>query len=194
MQASLLCSYLVAKVTNLRITDSVTLPSPVDLCEEISRSTRTKNLRPPDSRGIAWFNSWRRQTTDRRCRTVFDSRFKSLSSTPNASPSSLKKLKDRVLMIMRVYFEKPRTTVGWKGLIMDPQLNGTCDIPKGLRIARTFLGEVLDQGIPTATEFLDPITPQYYGRFIMLGSDRCPNIRVPDSSSDGIRAFHASGF
>ena len=44
---------------------------------------------------------------------------------------------------------------------MDPQLNGTCDIPKGLRIARTFLGEVLDLGIPTATEFLDPITPQY---------------------------------
>jgi 3-deoxy-7-phosphoheptulonate synthase len=62
---------------------------------------------------------------------------------------------------MRVYFEKPRTTVGWKGLIMDPQLNGTCDIPAGLRIARSFLGEVLDLGIPTATELLDPITPQY---------------------------------
>jgi 3-deoxy-7-phosphoheptulonate synthase len=62
---------------------------------------------------------------------------------------------------MRVYFEKPRTTVGWKGLIMDPKLNGTCDIPEGLRIARQFLGEVLDMGIPTATELLDPITPQY---------------------------------
>lgn len=70
-------------------------------------------------------------------------------------------LEDRLLLVMRVYFEKPRTTVGWKGLIMDPQLNGTCDIPSGLRIARTFLGEVLDLGIPTATELLDPITPQY---------------------------------
>jgi 3-deoxy-7-phosphoheptulonate synthase len=69
-------------------------------------------------------------------------------------------LKDR-LLVMRVYFEKPRTTVGWKGLIMDPKLNGTCDIPEGLRIARQFLGEVLDMGIPTATELLDPITPQY---------------------------------
>ncbi len=70
-------------------------------------------------------------------------------------------LKDRLFLLMRVYFEKPRTTVGWKGLIMDPQLNGTCDIPSGLRIARKFLGEVLDFGIPTATELLDPITPQY---------------------------------
>ena len=70
-------------------------------------------------------------------------------------------LEDRLFLLMRVYFEKPRTTVGWKGLIMDPQLNGSCDIPSGLRIARTFLGEVLDMGIPTATELLDPITPQY---------------------------------
>ena len=70
-------------------------------------------------------------------------------------------LEDRLLLLMRVYFEKPRTTVGWKGLIMDPQLNGTCDIPSGLHIARSFLGEVLDLGIPTATELLDPITPQY---------------------------------
>jgi len=70
-------------------------------------------------------------------------------------------LSDRLLILMRVYFEKPRTTTGWKGLIMDPQLNGTCDIPTGLRIAREFLGEVLDHGLPTATELLDPITPQY---------------------------------
>jgi 3-deoxy-7-phosphoheptulonate synthase len=62
---------------------------------------------------------------------------------------------------MRVYFEKPRTTVGWKGLIMDPHLDGTNDIPTGLRLARTFLRDVLDLGLPTATEMLDPITPQY---------------------------------
>jgi 3-deoxy-7-phosphoheptulonate synthase len=70
-------------------------------------------------------------------------------------------VRDRVLIVMRVYFEKPRTTVGWKGLIMDPHLDGTNDIPAGLRIARTFLRDVLGLGLPTATEMLDPITPQY---------------------------------
>ena len=68
---------------------------------------------------------------------------------------------DRVLIAMRVYFEKPRTTVGWKGLIMDPRLDGSHDIAEGLRLARTFLRDVLDLGLPTATEMLDPITPQY---------------------------------
>lgn len=71
------------------------------------------------------------------------------------------RLKDRIHIVMRVYFEKPRTTIGWKGLIMDPDLNGTNDIPKGLRLARSFLARVLDLGLPTATELLDPITPQY---------------------------------
>ena len=70
-------------------------------------------------------------------------------------------VRDRVLIVMRVYFEKPRTTVGWKGLIMDPHLDGTNDIPAGLKIARKFLRDVLDLGLPTATEMLDPITPQY---------------------------------
>ena len=68
---------------------------------------------------------------------------------------------DRVMIVMRVYFEKPRTTVGWKGLIMDPHLDGSHDIAAGLRMARNFLRDVLDLGLPTATELLDPITPQY---------------------------------
>jgi len=68
---------------------------------------------------------------------------------------------DRIMVVMRVYFEKPRTTVGWKGLIMDPHLDGSHDIATGLRTARAFLREVLDLGLPTATELLDPITPQY---------------------------------
>jgi 3-deoxy-7-phosphoheptulonate synthase len=71
-----------------------------------------------------------------------------------------------VLVVMRVYFEKPRTTVGWKGLIMDPHLDGTHDIAAGLRLARTFLCDVLDFGLPTATELLDPITPQYIADLI----------------------------
>ncbi len=71
------------------------------------------------------------------------------------------KVKDRIMLVMRVYFEKPRTTVGWKGLIMDPDLDGSSNIDKGLRVAREFLREVVDLGLPTATELLDPITPQY---------------------------------
>lgn len=73
---------------------------------------------------------------------------------------------DRLVIVMRVYFEKPRTTVGWKGLIMDPHLDGSHDIATGLRTARTFLREVLDLGLPTATELLDPITPQYIADLI----------------------------
>jgi 3-deoxy-7-phosphoheptulonate synthase len=72
-----------------------------------------------------------------------------------------REVSDRVIIVMRVYFEKPRTTVGWKGLIMDPHLDGSHDIATGLRMARKFLGDVLDLGLPTATELLDPITPQY---------------------------------
>ena len=77
-----------------------------------------------------------------------------------------REVSDRVLIVMRVYFEKPRTTVGWKGLVMDPHLDGSHDIATGLRLARTFLRDVLDLGLPTATEFLDPITPQYIADLI----------------------------
>ncbi len=72
-----------------------------------------------------------------------------------------REVSDRILIAMRVYFEKPRTSTGWKGLIMDPLLDGSHDIAQGLGLARTFLRDVLDLGLPTATEMLDPITPQY---------------------------------
>jgi 3-deoxy-7-phosphoheptulonate synthase len=70
-------------------------------------------------------------------------------------------VEDVIFLVMRVYFEKPRTTVGWKGLVTDPDLNGSDDIAKGLKTARTFLLEVGSLGLPAATEFLDPIVPQY---------------------------------
>ena len=73
---------------------------------------------------------------------------------------------DVILVVMRVYFEKPRTTVGWKGLIMDPDLDGTCEIEKGLEISRRFLLDVLELEMPTATELLDPISPQYIADLI----------------------------
>src|SRR5947208_7892508 len=64
-------------------------------------------------------------------------------------------------IVMRVYFEKPRTTAGWKGLINDPYLDGSGDVNEGLRLARRVLLEVLELGLPVGCEFLDPITPQY---------------------------------
>lgn len=70
-------------------------------------------------------------------------------------------LADRLEIVMRVYFEKPRTTVGWKGLINDPDLDGSFNIDKGLRLARNVLAAVNNMGLPAATEFLDMTTPQY---------------------------------
>lgn len=70
-------------------------------------------------------------------------------------------LDDAVCIFMRVYFEKPRTTVGWKGLINDPRLDDSCDLGAGLRLARELLLEITALGLPAATEFLDPIVPQY---------------------------------
>lgn len=70
-------------------------------------------------------------------------------------------LKDQFVILMRVYFEKPRTTRGWKGLINDPCLDDSCDIASGIRLARKLLLDITSLGLPTATEFLDPIIPQY---------------------------------
>lgn len=73
---------------------------------------------------------------------------------------------DKAEVVMRVYFEKPRTTTGWKGLINDPDLDDSCNIEKGLRTARKLLHDITDMGLPAATEFLDSISPQYLGDFV----------------------------
>ena len=71
------------------------------------------------------------------------------------------KVSDTLFVVMRVYFEKPRTTVGWKGLINDPYMNDSFKITDGLHIGRKLLRDILEIGLPTATEALDPISPQY---------------------------------
>lgn len=73
-------------------------------------------------------------------------------------------------IVMRVYFEKPRTTVGWKGLINDPRLDDSYAINEGLRIARRFLLDVVELGVPAGTEFLDPITPQFIADLVAWGA------------------------
>jgi len=75
-----------------------------------------------------------------------------------------------LLIVMRVYFEKPRTTVGWKGLINDPNLDGSFEINKGIRLARKLLLDVNEMGVPAGTEFLDLITPQYVADLVSWGA------------------------
>ena len=96
---------------------------------------------------------------------------------PDAAREYAKKLKemrdelgDDLLIVMRVYFEKPRTTVGWKGLINDPNLDESYEINKGLHLARCLLADLNDMDIPAATEFLDLITPQYIADLISWGA------------------------
>ncbi|WFE68248.1 3-deoxy-7-phosphoheptulonate synthase [Thiomicrospira sp. R3] len=80
------------------------------------------------------------------------------------------KHRENLLIVMRVYFEKPRTTVGWKGLINDPDLNETFQINKGLELARGFLLDVNHMGVPAATEYLDLISPQYISDLVSWGA------------------------
>ncbi|KAI0801766.1 3-deoxy-7-phosphoheptulonate synthase [Irpex lacteus] len=78
--------------------------------------------------------------------------------------------KDDLHIVMRVYFEKPRTTVGWKGLINDPEMNGSFQINKGLRLGRTLLLDIAKMGLPAGCEFLDTITPQYTADLVSWGA------------------------
>ncbi len=98
--------------------------------------------------------------------------------------------KDTLEIVMRVYFEKPRTTVGWKGLINDPYLDGSFRIDEGLRIARQLLIEINRLGLPAASEFLDVISPQYIGDLISWGAigARTTESQVHRELSSGISA------
>ena len=80
------------------------------------------------------------------------------------------KLGDRLELVMRVYFEKPRTTVGWKGLINDPSLDGSFAIDEGLGVARSLLRDIADMGLPAGCEFLDMTTPQYFADLVSWGA------------------------
>ena len=154
------------KTSDINVVETRALPSPSELLRELPKSERQ-----------AEFIAKARQDINRLIFTD-DKRFLLIVGPCSihdlvAGADYARKLsqlaqevQDRVLIVMRVYFEKPRTTVGWKGLIMDPRLDGSHDIATGLRTARTFLREVLDLGLPTATELLDPITPQYIADLI----------------------------
>ena len=154
------------KITDINITSKTQLPTPVELCKKIQRSSDVEQFVVETRNAI---NKIIFGGDPRLLVVVGPCSIHDLESGREYARRLAKlsqELSDRLLIVMRVYFEKPRTTVGWKGLIMDPKLDGTSDIPLGLEIARSFLTEVLELGLPTATELLDPITPQYIADLI----------------------------
>lgn len=156
----------MATVSDLRVVKNTALPSPEFLMTEVSPSEKEaslivssrkeiqKSLFEPDSRFLLIVGPCSIHDTSA-CREYAEK----LALLAD-------EVKEKINVVMRVYFEKPRTTVGWKGLIMDPDLDGSDQISKGLKNARRFLKEVLSLGLPTATELLDPITPQYIADLI----------------------------
>ena len=154
------------KITDINITSKTQLTTPVELCNKIKRSSDVEQFVVETRNAI---NKIIFGDDPRLLVVVGPCSIHDLESGREYAKKLAKlseELSDRLLIVMRVYFEKPRTTVGWKGLIMDPKLDGTSDIPLGLEIARSFLTEVLELGLPTATELLDPITPQYIADLI----------------------------
>jgi 3-deoxy-7-phosphoheptulonate synthase len=154
------------RVTDLHVASNVTLPAPQELLSQLARTEKDArfvqesraqikdSLFAPDGRFLVIAGPC--SIHDIQAGREYAERFAALAE----------KVKERMLLVMRVYFEKPRTTVGWKGLIMDPHLDGSNDIAHGLHMARQFLLDVIRMGVPTATELLDPITPQYIADLI----------------------------
>ncbi|NNC87429.1 MAG: 3-deoxy-7-phosphoheptulonate synthase [Akkermansiaceae bacterium] len=149
------------QVTDLHVVQNVPLPAPAFLLSEVPRSEEQARFVAESREAIRAILTGKDprflvivgpcSIHDTKAGRDYAERLKALAA----------EVADKLYLVMRVYFEKPRTTVGWKGLIMDPDLDGTDKIPKGLQMARQFLQEVVELGVPTATEFLDPITPQY---------------------------------
>lgn len=156
----------MSQVSDLNVASNKPLPSPVALLKEVAPTESAANFvaeTRKDIREIIFGSDERFLLIAGPC-SIHDT--KSGLEYAERFAALADKVRDDILLVMRVYFEKPRTTVGWKGLIMDPQLDGSDDIPAGLRIARKFLNDVLALGVPTATELLDPITPQYIADLI----------------------------
>ena len=156
--------------SNLRVSEFMPLPSPQDMIAEV----------PVDSRMAGVVGRGRDEI--RAVMDGLDDRLLVIVGPcsihdPEAGleyarrlVSQAEKHREDLLVVMRTYFEKPRTTVGWKGLINDPRLDGSHDIAAGLRAARRFLQQVTALGLPAATEFLEPISPQYMADLVSWGA------------------------
>jgi len=151
---------------DLHIASTVPLASPAQLAAELPT---TDVHRASVSRGRAQIEAVLRQDDPRLMVVVGPCSIHDERSTMEYAERLARlseQVQDHLLVVMRVYFEKPRTTVGWKGLVYDPNLDGTFDINEGLRRARKLLLDVTAMGLPAGTEFLDPIVPQYLADLI----------------------------
>lgn len=154
------------KVADLNVASNIPLPAPALMLHEIARTDAQEEFVDESRRQIReiiWHNDPRWLLVVGPC-SIHDPRAGLEYAT--RLRRLIDRTRERLFIVMRCYFEKPRTAVGWKGLIMDPNLDGSHNIPEGLRIARRFLRDVIDLGVPTAAELLDPITPQYIADLI----------------------------
>ncbi|TWI33730.1 3-deoxy-7-phosphoheptulonate synthase [Paracoccus sulfuroxidans] len=155
---------------NLRIAELRPLPAPADLAREIPRDdaiSQTVTDCRQAVRDILAGRDDRLLVVVGPC-SIHDP--KSALEYAQRLTELRQRLADRLEIVMRVYFEKPRTTVGWKGLINDPHLDGSGRIEEGLPLARRLLLQINQLGLPAATEFLDPIMPQYFADLIAWGA------------------------
>lgn len=161
---------LQARTSDLRIRALDPLPAPQDLLSELPLGTRRSDL----------VTTSRREVRD--VLTGEDDRLLVIVGPCSVHDAEAaldyaarlahlgEELSEDLVTVMRVYFEKPRTTVGWKGLINDPHLDGSHDVHHGLRLAREVLLGVLDAGVPAACEFLEPTSPQYIADAVTWGA------------------------
>ena len=180
------------RVSDLNVASNIPLPAPELLCHEVARSPEQAAFVAESRKqiqNIIFGDDDRHLLVVGPC-SIHD--VETGLSYARRLSSLAKEVEDKIYIVMRVYFEKPRTTVGWKGLIMDPDLDNTNQIPKGLRIARQFLRDVIDLGMPTATELLDPITPQYIADLICWSAIGARAHRIADTPPDGIWALDAA--
>jgi 3-deoxy-7-phosphoheptulonate synthase len=156
--------------SNLRVSEFTPLPTPQDILTELPLDTRLADV---VARGRDEVRAIMDGVDDRLLVIVGPCSI----HDPKAGLEYARRLvskaeqhKEDLLIVMRAYFEKPRTTVGWKGLINDPRLDGSHDIAAGLRAARSFLQQVTALGLPAGTEFLEPISPQYMADLVSWGA------------------------
>ena len=156
----------MAQVTDLHISSNIPLPAPALLLSEIDRSEKQAEFMAESRQHIRNILNGEDHRMLLICGPCSIHDTQAGVEYADKLAQLAEQVKHQIYIVMRVYFEKPRTTVGWKGLIMDPELDGSDNIPEGLRKARLFLREIIDIGLPTATELLDPITPQYIADLI----------------------------
>lgn len=155
---------------NLRVSQFTELPSPSRLAEKLPLDAHTSNV---VERGRDQVRAIMDGLDDRLLVVVGPCSIhdtKAGLEYARRLAQTAKEHEEDLLIVMRAYFEKPRTTVGWKGLINDPALDGSHDVATGLEMARDFLLQVAALGLPTGTEFLEPISPQYTAELISWGA------------------------